>query len=512
METSRRNNFYTNISVGVIQRGITLVTSFVNRTVFIYTLGMAYLGVGGLFTDILTIFSLAELGIGDAITYHLYKPLATDDTEEIKSLMHFYKTCYKIIGGVILLLGICLLPFLENIITDVDNAINININIIYLLYLANTVTSYWFFAYKKTLLSAVQKAYKSQIMEIIYSIISVFVFSFVLIVYHNFIVYLAVKISGDIAKNVVISRKIDKMFPLLKERDYEKLSNEKFIEISKNIYAVFVGKISGTIFTSTDSVIISRFISTVVVGISDNYRMIIRNIISLGGIFTGAMIPAVGDMAATQTREECRIRFMNYNFLCFWVYSLIAVCMAHTFNPFMKAWVGERNIFGQATVLILVLNFWLDLILQMVYSFRAAYGLYKYGEYLQLFGAVINIFLSIKLVPVMGVTGIFFATTLTNLPTFFYPYYLFKYGFQSSSVKYYMNLLCQFLSLIFAYMVAGVVSRMITMGGYLEFILKGVVCAIVTNLVFFLCYSRTAEFKFAKKEVEIVLRKISKRG
>lgn len=512
METSRRNNFYTNISVGVIQRGVNLVTSFINRTVFIYTLGMAYLGVGGLFTDILTIFSLAELGIGDAITYHLYKPLVTDDTEEIKSLMHFYKTCYRIIGCVILLIGLCLLPFLENIITDVDNAININIHIVYLLYLANTVTSYLFFAYKGTLLSAVQKAYKSQILEIIYSIISVFVFSFILIVYHNFIVYLVVKIGGNIAKNVVVSRKIDKLFPLLKEKEHKKFSKEKIREISKNIYAVFVGKISGTIFTSTDSVIISKFISTVIVGITDNYRMIIRNIISLSGIFTGAMIPAVGDMAARQTREECRTRFTNYNFICFWVYSLIAVCMAHTFNPFMKAWVGEKNMFGQATVLILVLNFWLDLILQMVYSFRAAYGLYKYGEYLQLFGAVVNIFLSIKLVPVMGVTGIFFATTITNLPTFLYPYYLFKYGFQSSSIRYYMNLLCQFLSMIFAYIVSGVACRMITMGGYFEFVLKGIVCAIVTNIVFFLCYSRTDEFKFAKEEVWIVFKKILKRG
>lgn len=512
METSRRNNFYTNISVGVIQRGVNLVTSFVNRTVFIYTLGMAYLGVGGLFTDILTIFSLAELGIGDAITYHLYKPLATDDTEEVKSLMHFYKTCYRIIGCVILFIGLCLLPFLENIITDVDNVININIHIVYLLYLANTVTSYLFFAYKGTLLAAVQKAYKSQILEIIYSIISVFVFSFILIVYHNFIVYLVVKIGGNIAKNFVVSRKIDKLFPLLKEKEYKKFSREKIKEISKNIYAVFVGKISGTIFTSTDSVIISKFISTMIVGITDNYRMIIRNIVSLSGIFTGAMIPAVGDMAARQTREECKIRFTNYNFLCFWIYSLLAVCMAHTFNPFIKAWIGEKSMFGQATVLILVLNFWLDLILQMVYSFRAAYGLYKYGEYLQLFGAVVNIFLSIKLISAMGVTGVFFATTITNLPTFLYPYYLFKYGFQSSSIKYYMNLLCQFLSMIFAYIVAGAVCRMIIMGGYLEFVLKGIVCVIVTNIVFFLCYSRTDEFKFAKEEVGIVLKKILKRG
>ena len=145
----------------MIQRGVTLVTSFVNRTVFIYTLGMAYLGVGGLFTDILTIFSLAELGIGSAITYHLYKPLAENNKEKIKSLMHFYKVCYRVIGVVILIVGLCIVPFLDYLITDTDNAIQINIEIVYLLYLTNTVTSYLFFAYKTTLLSEEEILYQS---------------------------------------------------------------------------------------------------------------------------------------------------------------------------------------------------------------------------------------------------------------------------------------------------------------------------------------------------------------
>lgn len=511
MEASRRKNFYTNISVGMIQRGVTLVTSFVNRTVFIYTLGMAYLGVGGLFTDILTIFSLAELGIGNAITYHLYKPLAENDKEEIKSLMHFYKMCYRLIGCVILIAGLSIIPFLEYLITDADNAIQINIKVVYLLYLINTVTSYLFFAYKVTLLSAAQCAYKSQLIETIYSVISTGLFSGVLLIYHNFIIYLIVKIGSDIIKNIIISREIDRLFPLLKEKEYQRFTKDKIKQISENIYAVFVGKISGTIFTSTDSIIISKYIGTVLVGISDNYRMIIRNIISLGGIFTGALLPAVGDMAARQSREECQIRFTNYNFLCFWIYSLIAVCMAHTFNSFIIPWIGEGNTFGQATVFVLVLNFWLDLILQIVYSFRAAYGLYKYGEYIQLIGAVCNIFLSIKLIPVMGVTGVFFATTITNLPTFLYPYYLFKYGFQSSSLIYYRNLFGQIVALSIAYIVSGYCCAMINVGGYVEFVLRGVTCVIITNLIFFLFYFRSNEFRFIKKEILVLFDKILRR-
>ena len=167
MEQSRRKNYYKNISVGMVQKCVNMLTSFANRTVFIYTLGAAYLGVSGLFTDILTIFSLAELGIGNAITFHLYKPLATDDKEEIKSLMYFYKTCYRVIGCVILIAGLCILPFLDKIITDVDHSIQVNIYVVYLLYLINTVTSYLFFTYKTTLLSAAQKVYKSQIIEIV---------------------------------------------------------------------------------------------------------------------------------------------------------------------------------------------------------------------------------------------------------------------------------------------------------------------------------------------------------
>jgi len=512
LEASRRKNFYTNISVGMIQRGVTLVTSFVNRTVFIYTLGMAYLGVGGLFTDILTIFSLAELGIGSAITYHLYKPLAENNKEKIKSLMHFYKVCYRVIGVVILIVGLCIVPFLDYLITDTDNAIQINIEIVYLLYLTNTVTSYLFFAYKTTLLSAAQKVYKSQLIDIAYSVVSTIIFSIVLLYYRDFIVYLVVKIGCDIIKNVIISKEIDRVFPLLKEKAYQKFSKDEIKQISENIYAVFVGKISGTIFTSTDSIIISRYIGTILVGISDNYRMIIRNIISLGGIFTGALLPAVGDMAARQSRQECQKRFTNYNFLCFWIYSLIAICMAHTFNSFIIPWIGEENTFAQITVLVLVLNFWLDLILQIVYSFRAAYGLYKYGEYIQLIGAVCNIFLSIKLIPIMGITGVFFATTITNLPTFLYPFYLFKYGFQSSSLEYYKKLLGQVGALFIAYIVSGYCCKVIVIGGYLEFILKGLVCVLITNLIFFFLYFKTDEFRFIKKEILVLYNKVLRRG
>ena len=500
MEQSRRKNYYRNISTGMVLKCVNMVTSFVNRTVFIYTLGAAYLGVSGLFTDILSIFSLAELGIGNAITFHLYKPLATDDKEEIKSLMFFYKTCYRVIGCVILVAGLCILPFLDKIITDVDHAIQVNIRVVYVLYLINTVTSYLFFTYKTTLLSAAQKAYKSQIIEIVYSLVSVILFSGILLTTHNFLMYLVVKIGSDIVKNVVISKEIDKIFPLLKEKDHKRFTKEKIKEITGNIYAVFVGKISGTIFTSTDSIIISKYISTVVVGVMNNYRMITTNITALAGMITGALLPAVGDMAARQSKEECRIRFKNYNFLCFWVYSFLAVCMLYTFNPFITAWVGKNMLFGRATVIVFVLNFWLDLILQMVYSFRAAYGLYKYGEYLQLIGAICNIFLSIKLIPVMGVTGVLLATSITNLPTFLYPYYLYKYGFEHSAFEYYKNLFIQIIALLLACAVSGFLCQFAQIGGFGEFVLKGMICAIVTNVLFLLLFFRTPEFQFAKGE------------
>lgn len=508
MEHSRRTNFYSNISIGVIQKAVNAVAVFINRTIFIYTLGMAYLGVNGLFTDILTIFSLAELGIGNAITYHLYKPLASGDKEEIKSLMFFYKICYRVIGCIILIAGLCLLPFVENIITDVDSAIQVNLNIVFLLYLIDTVTSYLFFAYKSTLISAAQMAYKSQIVEIIYSIASVILFSGVLLLTHNFLFYLMVKIGSNIVKNIVISKRNDKFFPLLKEKEHKKFPKDKIKEIARNIYAVFVGKISNTILTSTDSIIISKYIGTLTVGVIDNYRVITSNITSLVGIVTGAMLPAVGDMAACESREECKARFKRYNFLCFWVYSLLAICMFFTFNPFITAWIGGDKILAQTTVLVFVLNFWLDFILQMVYLFRAAYGLYKYGEYLQLMGAVCNIFLSIKLIPSMGVTGVLLATTITNLPTFLYPFYLFKYGFRSSAKEYYINLLAQFTTMLIACGLSGFLCQFLTMGGFLEFVLKGFTCAIVTNAIFFLAFFKTKEFNFIKSELKAMVQKV----
>lgn len=500
MENLRKTRFYFNISTGIVQKIIYLVTGFIIRTVFIYTLGLVYLGVNGLFTDIQTVFSLAELGIGGMMTYYLYQPLARKDTERIKSVMQFYKVCYRVIGAVILIIGLLYLPFVSYLI-NVDTALDVNINIIYLLYLTDTVTSYLFFAYKGTLLSAAQQAYKAQIIESIWSIVSTLVLSIILLKYHNFLLYFAGKISCNILRNIIISEEINRVFPILKERGSQKLSKEDLREIAHGVYGLFVERVSGTIYSSTDSMIISKIIGTIVVGINDNYKMITRSVAAIGGIFIGALNPLAGDVAAKCSPQECAEHFYKFNFFNFWCFGIATVCLAQLLNPFISLWIGPGKTFEQPVVMILVLNFWMDNILMVVYSFRLAYGLYRYGKYYRLLGAVINVILSICWAKTMGVFGVMLATSITNLVVFFYPYYLFKYGFKMKPYKYYRDLAGQIIITGISYVIAHWACGLVKINGFFGLFAQAFICVTVVIVVFGIRYWHTEEFQFMKNEI-----------
>ena len=305
---SRTKNSLFNIMASIGGQLLTNVLRWICRMVFIYTLGKEYLGISSLYTNILTILSLSELGLGSAITYSLYKPLAENDTETIRSLMAFFKKAYRWIGIAVLILGLCLMPFLPYLMTGSTDVINIYLY--YLLYLAQTVVSYLFFAYKSILLTADQKKYIADVVMYILQIVMNAVQIVILFVWRSFFAYTVAVIIYNIIYNMAVAFVVDRKYPYLKETS-KKLSREQYKDVFSRVYAMSLYRICNVVGTSTDNLIISANISVIAVGLYDNYYMIIQVIQKmLTGIFQ-AFTSSLGNFYVLESkigRASCRER------------------------------------------------------------------------------------------------------------------------------------------------------------------------------------------------------------
>ncbi|MBR6271422.1 MAG: teichoic acid transporter, partial [Lachnospiraceae bacterium] len=276
MANSRTKNTILNAIGGVAVRIVTLLTMFITRTVFIKVLGMQYAGVSGVFTDVLTMLSFAELGIGQAITYALYKPIATGDERQIAKLMNVYKRIYTVIAIIVLSIGTALIPFLRYIIKEVPDVVE-DIRLIYVFYLLSTASSY-LLIYKSTFLTAAQKDYIVSRVKVLFTVIKAAVECVLLIVFRNFLIYLGFSVVANLLQNYILAKITEKHYPVIKERNAEKLEPSERKKLINDVRALALYKVSGTVLNGTDSVITSSILGTVYVGILGNYNLISNNV------------------------------------------------------------------------------------------------------------------------------------------------------------------------------------------------------------------------------------------
>ena len=339
---SRTNAVFKNLTIGIAGQLFNLILGFVSRTVFIQQLGVVYLGVSGLFSNIFSILSLVELGIGSAIIFSLYKPIAEKDEIKIRTLMNLYAKLYRTIGVTIFILGLSLLPFLKFLIKDQTDITNLSL--IFLLYLFDTVISY-FFSYKRSLFNADQKAYINIINDNIYLFLSKIIQISVLIITQSFIVFLLIQILFNFLSNLSISIKAKKSYPYIKSKSRDKLSSEEFKSIKKNIVSIFLLKAGGVVVNGTDNILISSFIGIVWVGIYSNYLLLIGIIQTLiNQIFT-PMTASIGNLINSKSKERSLEVFYRVYFLNFLIYGFCSICLFILLNPFIKLWIGEEFLF-----------------------------------------------------------------------------------------------------------------------------------------------------------------------
>lgn len=497
MDNSRTKKSIRNTIVALVEQGIYTVMSFLCRTVFIYSLGKTYLGFSGLFSDILTLLSLAELGVGTAILYSMYKPTAKGDYKQVAALLNLYKKVYNTIGVIITVVGFALIPFLKYLISDIPDMPEIPL--IYILYLLNTTASY-FFIYKKSILITDQKSYIASLTYICTTTLQNLLQIIFLLMTHNFIIYLLIQIACTLANNIIISAYVDRHYSYLKQYKDQQLCKEDKQVIYNNVKAMFVSKISSAVVTSTDNLLISKFVSTIVLGLYSNYTLFTTMLRTILSKIFEALTGSVGNLVALESSDKVYNTFRKIWFVNFWLVSFSCAGLFALVNPFIILWVGESYLLEERVVFIVCLNLYMRLIRNTFLTFNDTYGMFKQLKPKCVAEAIINLTVSLLfVVPMkMGIYGVLLGTFVSNITTNFWyePYLLFKkFGV---SLKEYFLLFGEYILLtaISAGTMFWVCNYVITLSGWIGFILKVAVTCICINMFYIVVFVRTDEFKY----------------
>ncbi len=494
---SRTNNMIRSVSWSFIGQGLGILASFVVRIVFIRMLSSTYLGLDGLFSNILTILSLSELGVGTAITYSLYEPLAKKNIKKLKSLMLLFKKVYTIIGIIIFVIGFSLTPFLSFFINDMPNIDGIEL--IYMLFVTNTAVSY-FFSYKRNLILADQNRHIETIYRYSFYIGMNILQIIYLFISKDYFGYLIIQVIMTILSNWALSVKADKMYPFLKEKKVAKLSSKDTKEIIKNTKALMMQKVGNVVVNSTDNVILSKYVGLVEVGLYSNYRLVTYALFMIINQIYTSLTPGIGNFWVDQDESRRLEIFKKSNFFTFWMAYFCSICLMVLFNDFIVIFAGREYLFNIGIVFIIVFNFYFTTMRKVIISFREASGLFYKDRYRTVFEAVCNLVVSIILAKEMGTIGVFIGTAISYFSLSFWLeiYVLYKDGLKAKVTEYYID---YFKKMLLTLVVGGSLFYVLSlMNGSLlvNFVIKCIICLIVPNLIFYLIYHQKMEFNYFK--------------
>ena len=491
----RTKNSIRNSITGFIASFIAMTAGFITHTVFIKVLNTEYLGLNSLFTNILTLLSVFELGVGNAIVYNLYQPIATGNIKEIKSLVKFYKKAYNIIIAVIFIVGVLLIPFLGVIVGDVN--IDINISIVYILFLICTISSY-LVAYKRSLIFAHQKNYIINIIHAAY-ILALNISQLLLLIYtKNYYLYLIIRIVCQVLENVVISIFANKLYPYVKECDVDDLPKDIEKNVIEKVKALFFHKLGSSIVFGTDNILISSFFGVVSVGLYSNYNLIISSVNTLFNQFSASLTASVGNLIVLEDDNKVFSVFKQVRFIVFWVAAFSATCILFLVQPFITLWLGKDYLLGIWIVVVLVFNYF-QVVMRSAYgAFKDSAGIWVEDRFIPLLESIINIICSVILLKLFGLIGVFIGTTISALAIWCYsfPKFVYKKLFKRDYIEYTTE------TLVYTFLFIGI--NLITYftlnyfnysSVFINLICNALICIIVPNLIIYLIFRKTENYK-----------------
>lgn len=498
-----------NLVSGVAFRLVSILTAFIVRTVFIQCLGNEYLSVNGLYSSILSMLSLAELGFSTALVYSMYKPLADKNYEKLTQLMHLYKKAYSIIGTVILAIGLFLVPFLDLLIKNKPDIPGLTFY--YLLFLGNSVLSYWFFAYRSSVLQADQRASVISNYSSVFNLIKTVLQIVVLLVFHNFTIYLLTQIACTILQNIALALRVKKDYPIFGKQVKSELPAAEKKKIFSDVRALMIQKVSFKVLNTSDSLIISSFVGVNWIGLLSNYILIEEAVVAVLSQIFGAITASMGNFFAKESKEDGYRLFNRLDFMNHWLYGFSAIALLTLLNPFVELWLGKDYTLDQIVVVALCVRFFVEGYMNLMSSMRATMGLFTQGKYLPLVVAVLNIGLSIALSYPLGIAGILFATPLSRciINVWYMPLVIHRDGFNRNVSPFYWKLVVRVIALSLISIIMQALSSVVFSNGVTILSLAIMTCitAVVPNAVMVLLYHKTDEYKYFCELILGVLKK-----
>lgn len=507
---SRTSNALRNAGTAIVAQAAAVLLNFACRTMFLHTLGQEFLGISGLYTNVLTVLSISELGFSTVITYRLYDPLAREDREAVRSLMAFFRGAYRLVGLAVLVLGLGVMPFLPQLMTGVTD--KINIYHYYLLYLAQTVIGYWFFAYKSVLLQADQKKYLVDMVSIGCRAVISLIQMTVLLVWRSFFGYSLLVVLSGVTQNVVTSVLVDRRYHYLKE-PAQPLDRTQKKDLFSGVYAAFLQRVSVAVGTATDNLIISANISVMAVGLYSNYQMVVGAVQTFLGAVFNAVTASVGNLLAEGKKRESLAVLRSLTLLNSWLVALCSVCFLSLFPTFIQLWAGEDYLLDGFTTLMIVLNFATNYLQSVILTYRSAAGLFVYGKYRSVANAVLNLGISLVLVQPLGMAGVFLGSVISRLVTVWWydGWLVSRRVFDTGPWWYYGS--CG-VTLVIAGACYGLVELLC--GGLIAswwfLLLRLGLCGAVTTGVYALLFRSRPETRLLLNRLGVVLRKCRERN
>lgn len=491
----RAKNASRNIFFGIILKVYQILVPFMMRTAMIYLMGVQYLGLNSLFISVLQVLNLAELGVGSAMVYSMYKPIAEDDDTTICALMKLYRTYYRVIGLVIAVIGCALTPFIPYLIKS-DVPSGINIYVLYLLNLGATVLSYWLFAYKNSILQAHQRTDVVSKVTLVTSTIQYGLQLFVLWVFHNYYLYVIVMLATQALTNIVTAVYADRLYPQFKPKG--NMPREEVKRINRRIRDLFTAKLGGVIVNSADTIVISAFLGLTVLAVYQNYYFILTAIIGFVTVIFSSVTAGIGNSLVVETKEKNFSDLIKFTFIICWIAGIGSCCFLNMFQPFMEIWVGKDLMLGFSAVVCFVVYYYVYEVNQLLNTYKDAGGIWHEDRFRPLVTAIANLGMNLLMVQYIGIYGIILSTVLSMV--FIGMPWLIRNLFSTLFPKKY---LLSYLKKLFFYIFASVLSALVTvficnfviLNPWLTLIIRGIISLFVSNVIFLIAYKNTKELK-----------------
>lgn len=493
MKIERTKNAARNTVFGILLKMYQIIVPFIMRTVILYHMGVEYVGLDGLFLSILQVLNLAELGVGSAMVFSMYQPIAEDNTKKICALMRLYKLYYSVIGMVVLIAGLFLLPFIPHLIKS-DIPSGLNIYVLYMLNLSATVLSYWLFSYKNSILQAHQRVDMSNKVMILTTTVKFILQLLAIMVFHNFYYFMSAIILTQVLNNLLTAIVADKMYP-----DYKasgRLEKKEIREINRKIKDVFTAKLGYTIVNSADTIVISAFLGLTTLAIYQNYYYIMYAVVGIMMVFLNACTAGIGNSLITESLDKNYQDFEKLFFVVSWTAGTCVCCFLCLYQSVIRVWVGEELLLPFSCVILFCIYFYLYTTNHLFATYKDAAGIWHEDRFRPLAGAGTNLILNLLMVRRFGIYAILLSTILSyvlvTIPWMIHN--LFSILFKRSARPFLKKMFCSGGMTVIAACICYLCCRNIPETGALPFVLRIFVGVLIPTIVFFIVYRNRPEF------------------